>query len=93
MHIHLGYTVIVAFFGLLCNNGQHAFCDKFISEIMCIGYGILASLLIIAGTSYFRHRKVFAIYTITVSHTVDVEQRRGRANRSQPSSGFLPLCK
>jgi hypothetical protein len=44
MHIHLGYTMITivffatvfffAFFGLLCADGDEAFCAKFTSEIM-----------------------------------------------------------
>jgi len=66
IHIHLGYTMVIivffatafffAFFIVLCDDGEHAFCDKFTSEIMITGYGILALMLIIAGTSYFRHK-------------------------------------
>ena len=44
-----------AFFGLLCSDGEQDFCDKFTSEIMITGYYIFAVLLIIGGTSYFRH--------------------------------------
>ena len=64
-HIHLGYVMIsivclatvffFAFFGLLCSDGEQDFCDKFTSEIMITGYYIFAVLLIIGGTSYFRH--------------------------------------
>lgn len=66
MHIHLGYTVIsivclgtVFFFailGMLCADGEEKFCAKLTSEIMTTGYAILGYLLIIGGTSYFRHR-------------------------------------
>ena len=57
MHIHLGYTMIIfvflatlfffAFFGMLCTDGEQAFCDEFTSEIMLTGYTILASMIII----------------------------------------------
>lgn len=109
MHIHLGYTMVIivcvatilffAFFGLLCNNGQEEFCAKFRSEIMCTGYGIFASLLIIAGTSYFRHQipyevfyvihhLVFVLYILTIAHTFDIQQRTNQANRSQTFKWF-----
>lgn len=109
IHIHLGYTMVIigffatlfffAFFGLLCAQGEEAFCDKFTSEIMCTGYAIFATLLIIGGSSYFRdkmpyevfyivHHLVFALYIITVAHTFDVAQRKGRANRSQTFKWF-----
>lgn len=109
MHIHLGYTMVIilvlatafflAFFGVLCNGGEELFCRKFTSEIMCTGYGILAALLIVAGTSHFRHRipyelfyvihhLVFVMYIITVAHTFDIEQRKNRADRSQTFKWF-----
>ena len=72
IHIHLGYTMVgivfwatiffFIFFGTLCASGDEAFCDKFTSEIMCTGYGILGSLLIIGGTSYFRNNIPYEIF-------------------------------
>jgi len=109
IHIHLGYTMVIVvffatilfftFFGLLCRNGDQAFCDKFTSEIMCTGYGILASMLIVAVTSHFRHRipyelfyavhhLVFVLYIITVAHTFDNQQRNNTAQRSQTFKWF-----
>eukprot|EP00934_Nitzschia_sp_Nitz4_P008624 Nitzschia sp. Nitz4//scaffold5_size260463//166837//169320//NITZ4_000997-RA/size260463-exonerate_est2genome-gene-0.281-mRNA-1//1//CDS//3329555385//8614//frame0 len=104
MHIYLGYfvslTVILAtiifftFFGRLCAAGDQAFCAKFSSEIMITGYVILISILVIAGTSFYRfqipysvfyvvHHLVFLKYFVTVMHTLDVEQRSGTLKRSQ----------
>jgi predicted ferric reductase len=109
MHIHLGYTMIIIvffatiffffFFGLLCSEGEQAFCDKFTMEIMITGYCILGTLLIIALTSHFRHRipyeifyavhhVVFLMYIITIAHTLDMEQRSGRSQRSQTFKWF-----
>ncbi len=109
MHIHLGYTMIMIvffatiffffFFGLLCSEGEQAFCDKFTMEIMITGYCILGTLLIIGLTSHFRHRIpyeifygvhhiVFAMYIITIAHTLDIEQRTGRSQRSQTFKWF-----
>lgn len=109
MHIHLGYTMIIIvffatiffffFFGLLCSEGEQAFCDKFTMEIMITGYCILGTLLIIGLTSHFRHRipyeifyavhhVVFLMYIITIAHTLDVEQRSGRSERSQTFKWF-----
>lgn len=109
MHIHLGYTMVTivflatvlffAFFGFLCSQGEDGFCAKFRSEIMCTGYGILASLLIIAGTSYFRHKipyelfyaihhLVFIMYAITIAHTFDIQQRHNNTERSQTFKWF-----
>jgi predicted ferric reductase len=109
MHIHLGYTLIIivclatafffAFFGLLCADGDQQFCDKFTSEIMITGYAILVSLLIIGGTSFFRHKipyelfygihhLVFIMYFITIAHTIDVQERTGNKQRSQTFRWF-----
>jgi predicted ferric reductase len=109
MHIHLGYTMITilflatgfffAFFGVLCADGDQLFCDKFKSEIMITGYVILSMLLIIGGTSYFRHKipyelfygihhLVFIMYFITIAHTLDVQQRTGMKERSQTFKWF-----
>jgi predicted ferric reductase len=109
MHIHLGYTIITIvilavifffiFFGLLCSDGEQAFCDKFTPEIMITGYVILVLLLIIGGTSYFRHtiryelfyaihHIVFIMYVITIAHTMDAEQRTGAKGRSQTFKWF-----
>ena len=72
IHIHLGYVMVLVvffstvlffiFFGTLCANGDESFCDKMTSEIMCTGYGILSCLLIIAGTSYFRHNIPYEVF-------------------------------
>jgi hypothetical protein len=109
MHIHLGYTMVgivfldtaffFTFFGILCADGEQAYCDKFTSEIMITGYGILAILLIITGTSYFRHQipyeifyavhhVVFLMYIICVIHTFDMSQRKGHHSRSQTFKWF-----
>jgi ferredoxin-NADP reductase len=109
MHIHLGYTMVgivlldttffFTFFGILCSDGEQAYCDKFTSEIMITGYGILAILLIIAGTSYFRHQipyeifyavhhVIFLMYIIVVIHTFDMSQRKGHHSRSQTFKWF-----
>jgi len=109
MHIHLGYSICIllvtttilffTFFGLLCSDGDQAFCSKFTSEIMCTGYGILAAILILLGTSYFRnrmpyevfyavHHLVFVFYVITIVHTLDDKQRSGESQRSQTFKWF-----
>lgn len=109
MHIYLGYTIIMLlivstivffiFFGLLCSDGDETFCAKFTSEIMCTGYGIIGTLLIILGTSYFRHKipyelfyavhhLVFIFYAITIAHTLDDKQRNGEAQRAQTFKWF-----
>lgn len=109
MHIHLGYMVIIllllstvvffTFFGRLCVDGDQTFCDKFRSEIMCTGYAIVATLLLILGTSYFRHKipyeifyavhhLVFIFYAITIAHTLDDKHRSGEQNRSQTFKWF-----
>jgi predicted ferric reductase len=109
MHIHLGYTMITivilaiclffTFFGLLCSDGDQAFCDKFTTEIMITGYVIFFVLLLVGGTSYLRHtiryelfyaihHVVFIMYAITVAHTMDVEQRTGAKDRSQTFKWF-----
>jgi NAD(P)H-flavin reductase len=109
MHIHLGYMMIIIvffatifffiFFGLLCSEGEQAFCDKFTIEIMITGYCILGTLLIIVLTSHFRHRLpyeifyavhhvVFLMYIITIAHTLDMEHRSGRSQRSQTFKWF-----
>lgn len=72
IHIHLGYTMVgivfcaviffFAFFGLLCSDGDQSFCDKFTEEIMITGYFILGFLLIIGGTSYYRHRIPYEVF-------------------------------
>jgi predicted ferric reductase len=109
IHIHLGYTMVVivffatvfffAFFGLLCNNGEEAFCEKFTSEIMITGYAILAFLLFIAGTSayrfkipyelfYYAHHLVSILYLVVVLHTFDNVQRSNARQRSQTFKWF-----
>ncbi|CAJ1961984.1 unnamed protein product [Cylindrotheca closterium] len=108
MHIHLGYTMIIivvwavifffVFFGLLCSDGEQAFCEKFTEEIMITGYCILAFLLLVGFTSYFRHsipyeifyalhHAVFIMYFVTIAHTLDVEARTGK-ERSQTFKWF-----
>lgn len=109
MHIFLGYFMIVAvflstclffaFFGLMCARGEESFCDNFRSEIMCTGYGIVASLLIIGISSFLRnvipyevfyaiHHLVFAMYAITIAHTFDDVERNGGRARSQTFKWF-----
>ncbi|CAB9516820.1 oxidase homolog protein [Seminavis robusta] len=109
IHIHLGYTMVgivflatvffFAFFGLLCSDGDQKFCSKFTDEIMITGYVILGMLLIIGGTSYFRHyipyevfygihHLVFILYFLTVAHTLDVVQRNKARQRSQTFKWF-----
>lgn len=110
MHIYLGYMMVIIVFaatifyltffaGVMCKRGETDFCDKFTSEIMCTGYGILATLLLITVTARFRHKipyevfyvvhhLVFIMYAITVAHTFDIEQRRGKTERSQTYSWF-----
>jgi hypothetical protein len=109
MHIHLGYTmitiVVVAtlffffFFGILCAEGEQAFCDNFTMEIMITGYLILGFLLIIGATSFYRHKipyeafyyihhLVFILYIVTILHTFDGKQRSGDKQRSQTFKWF-----
>lgn len=108
MHIHLGYTMILivfwavifffTFFGKLCADGEQAFCEKFTEEIMITGYCILAFLLLVGFTSYFRHsipyeifyaihHVVFIMYFVTIAHTLDIEARKG-TERSQTFKWF-----
>mmetsp|Transcript_30987 Transcript_30987/g.74540 ORF Transcript_30987/g.74540 Transcript_30987/m.74540 type:complete len:837 (-) Transcript_30987:1632-4142(-) len=108
MHIHLGYTMIIivflavvfffAFFGLLCSDGEEAFCEKFTDEIMITGYCIFGFFLLVGFTSYFRHsipyeifyaihHAVFIMYFVTIAHTLDVEARTGK-ERSQTFKWF-----
>ena len=109
IHIHLGYTMVLIiflatvffffFFGIVCADGDQAFCDKFTEEIMITGYLILATLLIIAGTSYFRHsipyelfyaihHVVFIMYALAILHTFDNVERNNERNRSQTFKWF-----
>ena len=57
------------FFGLLCSEGEQAFCDKFTMEIMITGYCILGTLLIIGLTAHFRHRMPYEIF-YAIHHVV-----------------------
>lgn len=63
-------------------NGERNFCNNFTMEIMNTGYGIVGSLLLIGGTAFLRntipyeifylvHHVVFAMYAITIAHTMD----------------------
>jgi len=109
IHIHLGYIMVtlvflstvlfLTFFGILCADGEDAFCHKLKSEIMITGYIIIGVLLIIGGTSYFRHSMpyevfyaihhlIFLLYFITIVHTMDQEQRSGAQSRSQTFKWF-----
>lgn len=114
MHIHLGYTICIllvlstilffTFFGLLCSDGDQTFCAKFTSEIMCTGYGIIAAILILLGTSYFRnripyeifysiHHLVFVFYALSIAHTLDDKQRNHDQARAQTFKWFsATLC-
>eukprot|EP00536_Pseudo-nitzschia_multiseries_P001387 jgi/Psemu1/181111/e_gw1.18.42.1 len=97
--VFLATIVFFFFFGLLCSEGEQKFCDNFTMEIMITGYCILGTLLIIAATSHFRykipyeifyavHHVVFLMYIITIAHTLDMEQRIGRKERSQTFKWF-----
>ena len=102
--VFLATIVFFTFFGLLCSeqkagiepapNGENTFCEKFTSEIMCTGYGILGSSILVAVSSYLRdiipyevfygiHHIVFIMYALAIAHTMDVEQRKGLKDRSQ----------
>lgn len=101
--VFLSTIVFFIFFGLLCSEGDENFCDKFTSEIMITGYCILALLLIMALAAAFRysipyelfyaiHILFLAMYAIVIAHTIDVNQRSGKKNRSQTFKWFaLPL--
>lgn len=82
------------FFGILCNDGERAFCLKFTSEIMITGYGIFGCLVLVGITSFFRykipyelfylvHHMVFAMFILATAHTFDNVQRKGARARSQ----------
>ncbi|CAB9511565.1 generating NADPH oxidase heavy chain subunit [Seminavis robusta] len=109
IHIHLGYIMVIlvfistllflTFFGLLCGDGEQAFCRKMRSEIMITGYVIIAFMLILGITSFNRHNMpyevfygihhlVFIIYILTIIHTFDGEQRSGAKERSQTFKWF-----
>lgn len=114
MHIHLGYTIcgllvlstilFFTFFGTLCSDGDQTTCAKFTSEIMCTGYGIIAAILILLGTSYFRnripyevfygvHHIVFIFYALSIAHTLDDKHRSHEEERSQTFKWFsATLC-
>lgn len=110
IHIHLGYTMVsivflativfFTFFGLLCSEGDEAFCDKFTTEIMITGYCILGLLILMASTAYFRntipyelfygvHFLFLAMYSLAIAHTLDVAQRSGKKDRSQTFKWFV----
>ena len=109
MHVHLGYITICIvfastivffiFFGKLCNDGEQSFCDKMRSEIMITGYIILASFLVIGGTSFYRHKipykvfyvvhhLVFIMYFVAILHTLDKTHRTGERSRNQNFKWF-----
>ena len=102
------------FFGLLCQDQKdgdepqalnddgemsNTFCDKFVSEIMLTGYGILFTIILVFITSYFRdkipyevfyliHHIVFVMFALTTLHTNDKNVRDGVQQR-RPSNGIL----
>ena len=97
------------FFGLLCQDQKdgdepqalnddgemsNTFCDKFVSEIMLTGYGILFTIILVFITSYFRdkipyevfyliHHIVFVMFALATLHTNDKNVRDGVQQRSQ----------
>mmetsp|Transcript_12619 Transcript_12619/g.30552 ORF Transcript_12619/g.30552 Transcript_12619/m.30552 type:complete len:911 (-) Transcript_12619:238-2970(-) len=93
-------VLFFGFFGFMCvHEGEQQFCDKFTMEIMITGYCIIGTLLLVGVTSLLRHRipyevfyvvhhVVFAMYIITIAHTLDVEQRSGNSDRSQTFKWF-----
>ena len=79
--------------------GHMTFCERFHSEIMLTGYGIILTLIAVALTSYFRyvipyevfyavHHLVFVMFALTLMHTNDNRQRNGKDNRSQTFKWF-----
>ena len=102
-HIAIGYALVVMlfftivvflmFFGVVCADGDQAFCAKFTSEIMITGYVIFGLFLSVGVTSflrhvipyrffYFYHHLVFIAYAVTIAHTIDNVQR-SKGGRSQ----------
>jgi hypothetical protein len=48
--VFLATVFFFAFFGLLCSDGEQAFCDKFTSEIMITGVWLIRVLFVsVAG--------------------------------------------
>jgi len=107
-HIALGYTfifllfativVFLMFFGVLCNSGAQAFCDKFKTEIIITGYVIFVAFMSVGITSFLRfkipyrvfyvvHHVVFIGYILTIMHTIDVVERK-QGGRSQSFRWF-----
>lgn len=74
--VTLATVVFLVFFGSLCRAGEQAFCDKFTSEIMATGYAIIASILIIGGTSWARRRIPYEIFYGTCHADYEMLQRR-----------------
>ena len=113
LHIYLGYVMVSAvtvstlvffvFFGLLCSDGEQAFCDKFTTEMMITGYLLVLMLLVVSITSYFRHHVpyeifyaahhlVFIMFFLAIVHTFDQAQREDMKDRSQTFRWFaVPL--
>jgi predicted ferric reductase len=96
--VFLAVVFFFTFFGLLCSDGEEAFCENFTTEIMITGYCILAFLLIVGFTSFFRysipyeifyavHHMVFIMYFVTIAHTLDDKAREGKV-RSQTFKWF-----
>jgi predicted ferric reductase len=102
--VFLATITFFTFFGLLCKEqkkgieprplGAFTFCDKFTEEIMNTGYGLIAILLILFFTSFFRqkipyevfyavHHLVFGMFGLTIAHTFDDKVRHIK-NSSQP---------
>lgn len=107
--VFVATCVFFIFFGHMCElqkmgleptpKGEFTFCDKLSTEIMNTGLGILGTLIIIVGTSYFRdkipyevfyaiHHLMIALFAITVAHTMDNEERSGALKRSQTFKWF-----
>jgi predicted ferric reductase len=98
IHTYLGYTIafivslaavlFVSLYGTLCAMGEKIYCKGLGSEIMLTGYAITGIIVLIAGTSAYRHQipyelfyyvhhLVFVFYAVVVLHTFDNEQRNG----------------
>jgi predicted ferric reductase len=82
------------FYGFLCAAGEQEYCSRLKSEIMWTGYGISTLVVLIGGSSYYRHKipyevfniahnLIFFLYAVTIIHTFDTEQRSGSHQRYQ----------
>lgn len=107
-HAWLGYAVILlvflafctfmAYYGILCSNGDQEICEKFGSEIMITGYVIFILFMSVGISSYYRHtikyewfykihQIVFVAFFVSIMHTID-KVHRTQGGRSQAYKWF-----